>query len=80
MMVGIELVQDKAADKPFATSQMIGRTVCEHATENGVWIRPLGDVIILMPPLSISSDEIKLLTSTTINAIEAICQHPESVF
>ena len=72
LMVGIELVSDKERNMPFDTSFMVGRKVCEMATVNGVWIRPLGDVVILMPPLSISDEELDLLTSVTTAAIESV--------
>ena len=72
MMVGIELVRDRQTRERFAVSELIGRLVCEESTKRGVWIRPLGDVVVLMPPLSIATDEIALLTSTVTDAIQVI--------
>lgn len=40
--------------------------------EMGVWIRPFGDVIYLMPPLVISEEELRLLTQAVISAIETL--------
>jgi adenosylmethionine-8-amino-7-oxononanoate aminotransferase len=37
--------------------------------ERGVWIRPLGDVIVLMPPLSIGEEETSLLVDAVCGAI-----------
>ena len=45
--------------------------VCEHALAHGVWIRPLGNVLVLMPPLAISLDEIDLLCQATAAGIRA---------
>lgn len=61
LMVGIELVQEKSSKSPFAAAELRGARVCRHALDHGVWIRPLGDVIVLMPPLSIQDDELELL-------------------
>ncbi len=32
--------------------------VCQHALSEGVWLRPLGNVVVVMPPLTITLDEI----------------------
>lgn len=58
LMVGIELVEDRETRRPFESAALHGRNVCRRATEAGVWIRPLGDVVVLMPPLSIRDEEI----------------------
>ena len=66
-MVGIELVRSRAGRKRFAASDQVGNRVCQSAMERGVWIRPLGDVVVLMPPLSITGQETTLL-------VDAVCQ------
>ena len=58
LMIGIELVQDRETRTPYPWQQARGRRACDVAVENGVWLRPLGDVIVMMPPLSISPDEV----------------------
>ena len=58
MMVGIELVDDRATQKPYPWQERRGNRACQHATENGVWLRPLGDVVVIMPPLAMSLDEL----------------------
>lgn len=50
-MVGIELVKDKKRKTPFPYGEKIGYRVCEKMIEKGIWLRPLGNVIVLMPPL-----------------------------
>ncbi|MCA9245494.1 MAG: adenosylmethionine--8-amino-7-oxononanoate transaminase [Planctomycetales bacterium] len=59
LMAGIELVADKALKLPFAWQERRGAIACRHAMEHGVWLRPLGDVIVVMPPLSVSLDELE---------------------
>jgi adenosylmethionine---8-amino-7-oxononanoate aminotransferase len=59
LITGIELVRDRATREPYPTSDGIGRRVCEVATRRGVLLRPLGDVIVLWPPLAISLEQLK---------------------
>ncbi|TVQ03506.1 MAG: adenosylmethionine--8-amino-7-oxononanoate transaminase [Planctomycetaceae bacterium] len=72
MMVGIELVADKSTREPFPSEWEIGNRVCELAMQDGVWIRPLGDVVVLMPPLSITLKELDLLTRSVRTAIDRV--------
>ena len=52
-------------------SDLVGARVCAAARAHGVIIRPLGDVVVLMPPLSIEGAELQRLVSITRQAIEA---------
>ncbi len=72
MMVGIELVQDPARRLPYPPTLRLGHQVIREARRNGVIIRPLGDVVVLMPPLAISEDELETLVRTTAASIEAV--------
>lgn len=74
IMTGIELVQDKATKTSFETAEKMGHKVCMEARKHGVIIRNLGDVIVLMPPLSITLDEIDLLCNATTEAIKAVTE------
>ncbi len=69
LMVGIELVRDRDSRAPYDASERIGVRVIEHARRHGVIIRPLGNVIILMPPLSITTAELDTLVTVTADAI-----------
>jgi len=69
-MVGIELVTDKKSKTPYPWAQKIGIQVCQLARKRGVILRPLGHVIVLMPPLSISKDELDELCNVTYEAIQ----------
>ncbi|MEP6464139.1 MAG: adenosylmethionine--8-amino-7-oxononanoate transaminase [Frankiaceae bacterium] len=55
----------------FDPDLRLGAQVCRLARERGVWVRPLGDVVVLMPPLGISDDELRLLVDTV---SESICE------
>jgi adenosylmethionine-8-amino-7-oxononanoate aminotransferase len=69
-MVGIELVQDKAAKAPFPVERRTGHRVILAARKLGAILRPLGDVILLMPPLCITGEELAHLCQITLEAIE----------
>lgn len=71
-MVGIELVRDRKTMQPFPWEQAIGVRVCQEARKHGVILRPLGNVIVLMPPLSISLEELDFLLKGTYAAIASI--------
>jgi len=61
LMAGVELVRDKKTKEPYDWSDKMGWRVAYRARENGVFIRPLGNVIVIMPPLSISEQNLKRL-------------------
>lgn len=67
VMVGIELRRDRTT--PFAPQDAIGARVCQLVRKRGVILRPLGPVVVLMPPLSIRPDEITRLVDATAAAI-----------
>jgi len=70
LMVGIELVKDRETREPFPLDRRTGHRVILEARKRGVILRPLGDVLVLMPPLCISLDELETLARV---AYEAIC-------
>jgi adenosylmethionine-8-amino-7-oxononanoate aminotransferase len=53
LMAGIELVEDQSTKRPFPPELRIGARICRLARERGVLLRPLGDVVVVMPPLAI---------------------------
>jgi adenosylmethionine-8-amino-7-oxononanoate aminotransferase len=71
-MVGIELVEDKETRKSYPAEKRIGLKVILEARQRGVMIRPLGDVIVLMPPLAISDGELKTILDATRESIMAV--------
>jgi adenosylmethionine---8-amino-7-oxononanoate aminotransferase len=73
LMIGIELVEDRKTSRAFPVEQYRGVRVCEAARRHGVILRPLGDVVVWMPPLSMNRDDADLLASATMRAIEDAC-------
>ena len=72
MMVGVELVEDKAAGRAYDPALRMGHQVIMACRQHGVIIRPLGDTVILMPPLSSSSEEIDLLLSALTSSLDQV--------
>ena len=68
-MVGVELVKDRATKAEFPFAERVGFQVCQAARKDGVLLRPLGNVVVLMPPLSLTADEARLLTTALESAI-----------
>jgi adenosylmethionine-8-amino-7-oxononanoate aminotransferase len=50
-----------------------GRRVCAAAVERGVLLRPLGDVVVLMPPLTVTDDEVDRIVDVLAEAIAEVC-------
>jgi len=72
LMGGVELVQDRNTRAPYPAVERIGHRVILAARERGVMLRPLGDVVVLLPPLAISLTELDLLFEATENAIREV--------
>ena len=72
VMVGIELAQPDGT--AFSADSRIGRQVTLAARERGVIIRPLGDVVVLNPPLCLTEAEVDVLVSAVEESIVAVTQ------
>jgi adenosylmethionine-8-amino-7-oxononanoate aminotransferase len=73
VMIAIELQRDPERDVPFPLEDRVGRQVCLEARRRGVIVRPLGDVVVLMPPLVIGDDEIDLLATVVTESVTEVC-------
>jgi adenosylmethionine-8-amino-7-oxononanoate aminotransferase len=71
-MVGIELVENRRAKKAYGPGEKIGQKVVWEARKHGVIIRPLGDVIVLMPPLAIEEPVLEELVAVTYKSIATV--------
>ncbi len=69
-MAGIELVESKSPRRDYPAPTRMGHQVTREARRHGAIIRPLGDVVVLMPPLSIADQELERLLDITARAIE----------
>ena len=58
LMAGIELVEDKTAKSTYSWNEQRGIRACRNALAHGVWLRPLGNVVVILPPLAITLEEL----------------------
>lgn len=70
-MVGIELVQDRNNKKPFPEELCLGHRVTLEARKRGALVRPLGDVLVLMPPLAIEAETLRELVGILFDSLKA---------
>ena len=70
LMVGIELVADRATKEPFPEPLQVGAEVARATRPRGAIVRPLGDVVVLMPPLAMTEEELAGLVAATAEAID----------
>ena len=68
-VAAIELVEDKHTRKPYPLEARIGHRVCRIARQRGLLLRPLGNIIMLVPPLSTTTTELKRMIDTVRKAI-----------
>lgn len=69
LMVGIELVLNRQTKEDFPAELKIGARVCGACRSYGLIIRPLGNILVLMPPLSVTEKEITFMIKTIRKAI-----------
>lgn len=72
-MVGIELVADKQSRLPYPPEEKMGHRVAMQVRSKGIIIRPLGDVVVLMPPLVMPEPELTALVEGVAEAIGEVC-------
>ena len=69
LMIGIELVKDRKSKEAFEAVEQIGHRVILRARRKGAILRPLGNVIVLMPPLAMTLNELEKLLDITHESI-----------
>lgn len=67
LMCGVELA-------PPEPGLRWGRRVCAAAVSRGVLLRPLGDVVVVMPPLTITAEEVDRILDALTGAVEEVCR------
>jgi len=73
-MVGIELVRNRLAKERYPLEKKTGIRVALACRKHGLIVRPLGDVIVLMPPLSISQAELKRILQIVHTSIKEVTE------
>jgi adenosylmethionine---8-amino-7-oxononanoate aminotransferase len=71
-MVGIELVRNKETREPFDPRLRMGAEICQRIRKHGVILRPLGDVIVLMPPLAMGTEDLQRIVRAVRKEVELL--------
>jgi adenosylmethionine-8-amino-7-oxononanoate aminotransferase len=68
----LELTPNKASGAPYPIEERRGWRVCRETLSQGVWLRPLGDVLYVMPPLATTLEELDIVMNTLSGAIDTV--------
>lgn len=72
MLMGIELVKDKKTKVPIYSKKSLNKIFFEEGKKHGIYLRTLGNIVMLVPPLAISEEELDLLLSRTVKTIKSV--------
>jgi adenosylmethionine-8-amino-7-oxononanoate aminotransferase len=72
-MAGVEIFEDKKLLRPFPLQMRMGHKVCVAIRKHGIILRNLGDVIVLMPPLTITLAELDQMIESLEKSVREIC-------
>jgi adenosylmethionine-8-amino-7-oxononanoate aminotransferase len=75
-MAAIELVEDKQTRKPYPLETRIGHRVTQEARRQGLLLRPLGHIMVLMPPLSTDAPTLTRMVAILQRAIATVTATP----
>ncbi len=78
-LAGIELVKDKRTKKEYRVSEKIGINVIMEARKRGLIIRPLSDIIVIMPPFCISNVDLSGMLDIIYHSIKIVTEGKVSV-
>jgi adenosylmethionine-8-amino-7-oxononanoate aminotransferase len=72
LMAGIELVKDWRTREPFGRHERIGIRVCEAMARRGVLTRPVGNVIVLLPPYCTTREQLRRMVAALSESVREI--------
>jgi len=75
-LAGIELVKDKRTKREYPVTEKIGIKVIMETRKRGLIIRPLSDVIVIMPPLSISKVDLSRMLDIIYQSVRKVTEVP----
>lgn len=74
LIAAVELVADRDSRRPLDPKLGAGPAICRLMLKHGVWMRPLRDVLVVMPPLCISSTQLDRIVDAIDLAITEYCE------
>jgi lysine---8-amino-7-oxononanoate aminotransferase len=75
-VAGVELVRDWQTRAPFDLKERVGIRVCEAMAKRGVLTRPIGSVIVLMPPYCMTPAQVRRCVSALAESVEEVLALP----
>jgi adenosylmethionine-8-amino-7-oxononanoate aminotransferase len=75
LIAGVELVRNWRTRRPFDLRERAGIRVCEALANRGVLTRPIGNVIVLMPPYCTTAAQVRRMVSALSEAISGTFGH-----
>ena len=72
LVAGVELVRDWRTREPFALAERAGIRVCEAMARRGVLTRPIGSVVVLMPPYCTTAAQVRRMVGALHEAVEEV--------
>ena len=72
LVAGVELVRDWRTRQPFELRDRVGIRVCEAMAKRGVLTRPIGSVVVLMPPYCMTSLQVRTMVVALRNSIAEV--------
>jgi adenosylmethionine-8-amino-7-oxononanoate aminotransferase len=72
MLVGIDLVSNKKKKTPISSYKHISQRIFDEAKRHKIYLRTLGNIVMLLPPLAISQNELDFLIDGTIDTIKHV--------
>jgi adenosylmethionine-8-amino-7-oxononanoate aminotransferase len=74
LIAGVELVADKPSKTPYDFAEQVGARVCRLARDSGLIIRPLGDTLVILPPLAITVEQLDRMLDVMIGCTWAVTE------
>jgi len=78
-MIGMEIVEDKETREPFPAQDRIGYEITLEMRKRGMLSRPMGDVLVFMPPLCATNKELKAMIRIMQDSIAEVAKRKQKV-
>ena len=72
MIAAVELTCTPDQVQPYPAEARVAARICKEALDRGVWIRPLRDTLVIMPPLSITTNDLEFLGEVLLESIQLV--------
>jgi adenosylmethionine-8-amino-7-oxononanoate aminotransferase len=73
LIVGVELVRDWRTRRPFDLRERVGNLVCEAMARRGVLTRPIGNVVVIMPPFCTTPTQARRMIDVLRRSVVEVC-------